>query len=191
MCRRILLLCALILSACTGGHEQHNSWKSSYSAEECLALTAIDSIQERCGNGDWERAIASIENDITSCLPYSSPMRLEGVWTVGFEHSAFHEGADSYADVQVDLDRLTSTREDGDPSTHWTWLSTTEAAADDVPPIKESEVVDGRWTFDAFAVDLVGRKSLCEAFDGHLGVSEHEVIVSDFLSIVRLAKDGE
>lgn len=99
------------------------------------------------------------------CLPFSPPERMHGIWTVALESSAFHEKAT----------RLT-------PSLYadlGTWLAVGD------PPATVTASMQGAGP-QAFAVELIGRRSLCPTGYGHLGVSANEIIVVRFLSLRRL-----
>jgi hypothetical protein len=151
-----------MLSSC-GATIGQTDWKSSYSPEDCADLTSLEAIEERCGEGDFDRAMELMATDITQCLPYSSPIEMQGVWVTGFEHSAFYEGAQTYADVVV---------REGDIVDKFIWLSVSDLALEQLPPASQRD--------QAFRVEMLGRKSLCQAHYGHLGVAPHEVIATDF-----------
>lgn len=137
-------------------------WKESYSASECKALTEPTTYVDRCYGGDLEKGTFV---GATACMPYSPPERMQGVWVVDLEHSAFFLGAATYAEVE------------GNSST--VWLQT------ELLPDASSSAQGAGMT--AFAIDLIGRRSLCDFRYGHFGLSSQEVIPQRILRIRQLA----
>lgn len=132
---------------------------------------STDAILERCGGGDVTRVMVALSEEPASCFPYSAPTLLTGVWVRGFEYSEFFEGARSFGEV---ADRI---NDQDDP---FTWFSPSwraDADLGELPPPDDGE---------AFRVEVIGRRSLCEYGYGHLGVGTHEVIADHILSAVPL-----
>jgi hypothetical protein len=172
--RRVLIsLILLPLSACASekAGSEPVQWKAEYTEAECKALMSENAITERCGGGDIELAKEALRNDPASCVPYSPAKLLSGVWVRGFEHSEFFEGARTYQEV--------AQRAHGQDD-RVTWLSTSgraEAAVGELPRPEQSE---------AFHVDVIGRRSLCEYGYGHEGLGSHEVIAEELIGATAL-----
>lgn len=128
------------------------------------------SIVARCGEGELVRAMEVISNDITQCLPFSPPIKLEGIWIEGFELSLLYKEAKTLGDV---------TTPDGGFVEPFTWLSMTEGASRDL-------TLQPAHDFAAYKIEAVGRQSLCKGQYGHMGNGSHEVIVTDFLNVIEL-----
>ncbi len=96
---------------------------------------------------------------------------MAGVWLVGFEYSAFYEGAHDYSDVL----ELEGEVFDGDV---WFRLD----GIDSPPPI-EPPGAPNPHALSAYYVEIMGRKSLCGGEYGHMGQSSYEVIPTQVLSI--------
>lgn len=164
---RTLLLILGLLAAWSQRPEmpanQRNSdgqWKSAYTSAECKALTARDAFLKRCFGGDLKEG--NYVGDL-KCMPYSRPERMAGVWLVGFEASAFFPEASTYADVK------------GTPAKIWLQAE---------PPLPK-EVISARQGAGtrAYAIDLVGRRSLCDFHYGHFGMSSQEIIAERLVAI--------
>jgi hypothetical protein len=111
---------------------------------------------QRCFGGDLQNG--KYVGDL-KCWPFSNPERMRGVWSRSFEDSVFAPNATKVsADVPANL----------------VWLKT-----DFRPDL-------GRDFSRAYAVDFVGRRSLCEGNYGRTGANAGEVIVERFYSIRRL-----
>jgi hypothetical protein len=135
-------------------------WKSAYTSAECKALTARDAFLQRCFGGDLkdENYVGDLR-----CMPYSPTRRMTGIWLVSLEYSAFFPGALSYADVRGRPDEI--------------WL---QAKA----PLPREVVAAGQGAGTrAYAIDLVGRRSLCKAHYGHFGTFPEEVIAGHIVAI--------
>ena len=115
-----------------------------------------------------KRAMACLEqrqgvtsrNAIAACFPFSPSQRMRGIWLVSFENSTFFEG-------KVVFDRTMLTRAS-------TWL---DPAA--LPKGVRSSAPEV--SVKAYKVEIIGRRSICPAYYGHLGVFPHEVIVDSFV----------
>ena len=155
----------LTLAACSNAEvNSHGQWKESYSAAECKELMSLAAIQKRCGEGIQARIL----DDPSACIPYSSSQRMSGIWVHGFEYSAFFAGARSWHEVS---------HQAFDPRYKLTWLS---GPATFPMPSNQARMIEG---FSVSRVELIGKRSLCASGYGHLGGSEHEVIVERFLTI--------
>jgi hypothetical protein len=96
-------------------------------------------------------------------MPYSSPQRLTGVWVVGLEYSGFFTNASSYEETRGHADGI--------------WLR-----AEPSPSPEVTAAGQGAGT-RAFAVDLIGRRSLCDFSYGHMGMSPQEVIAERIIAM--------
>ena len=90
-----------------------------------------------------------------------------GVWVRGFEYSEFFEGAKTYEEVSERV------HNPDDPFTWFSAMGRADMYIGDLPVPDDGE---------AFRVEIIGRKSLCEYGYGHMGVGSHEVIATDFIS---------
>jgi hypothetical protein len=128
------------------------------SEADCRKLVEPHAVIARCFHGNL--AHGRYVGDL-SCFPFSRPERMDGIWIVSLENSSF--------------------------DWHTTRLSPTAA------PTLGIWLEPGRWPPDAeasaqgdtaraFAVKLIGRRSLCAGSFGHMGVFPREVIVDRFLS---------
>ncbi len=172
MLRSVSVLSLLLLTSCGDeGEAPQTAWKSSYSAEECAALTSVEAITQQCGDGDFDSAAQVIGADVTQCLPYSTPAMMGGVWVRGFEYSEFFEGAKTFEEVKERVHN---------PDDAFTWLSASNRAQryiGDLPIPKEGA---------AFRIVIIGQHSLCDFGYGHMGVASGEVIATDFISATPL-----
>jgi hypothetical protein len=57
-----------VLASCSNAGD-HAAWQSSYTASECAELTSIKAIEERCGDGDFDRAMEAMATDVTNACP--------------------------------------------------------------------------------------------------------------------------
>jgi hypothetical protein len=95
------------------------------------------------------------------CFHMTAPTRFRGVWLDEFEHSCFIPGASTVTSAC-----------DG-PSGIWLDVETNR-----IPGLDRTEQSETR----AFLIDFVGRRTLYPGSYGHLGMSEHEVIVDRLFS---------
>ena len=150
-----------------------DNWKRSYTPAECKALTEEDAYMRRCFPGVDTKAPHYVEaiddKDFVGefkCMPYSPPRRLAGVWVIGLESSRFYPQASTYDETVNRSEKI--------------WLETDEP----VPP-EVTEAGQGAGT-RAYAIDFIGRRSLCEWHYGHFGMSPHEVVAQRILSLQPL-----
>ena len=162
----------VVLASCADGNDEtRHQWRDFYSAAECHELMSVEAIKNRCGSGDMQRTMQRFTDDPTSCIPYSPSRKMAGLWVEGFESSAFFEGARSWADISPQVD---------DQNSELTWLSVNSNAN---LPQRESADFGSDWSLRTTTrVEFVGKRSLCSWGYGHLGGSEHEVIVERFIS---------
>lgn len=163
---RTLLLFFGLLAACSersdapAERSSDGQWKGAYTPAECKALTAPDAFLPRCFGGDLKDQ--NYVGDL-KCMPYSPSQRMTGVWLVGLEYSAFFPGASTYADVKGRPDKI--------------WLQAK-------PPLPREVVAAGQGAGTrAYAIDLVGRRSLCEFHYGHFGMFPQEVIAERIVAV--------
>ena len=135
-------------------------WKAAYSTAECKALTDIDAIIQRCFGGHFtdENYVGDLK-----CFPYSSPQRFTGVWVVGLESSRFFPNASSYKDTEGRTEKI--------------WLRVEPS-----PSPAVTAAGQGAGT-RAYAVDLIGRRSLCDFNYGHMGMSPKEIIAERIIAM--------
>ncbi|HEX6603927.1 MAG TPA: hypothetical protein VF027_03485 [Sphingomicrobium sp.] len=150
----------LILAAC-GQRSTPVQWKTAYSAAECKALTERDAFLQRCYGGK-DFADENYVGDL-KCMPYSPPQHFTGVWVLDLEYSAFFPNATSYKEPQDRAD--------------WIWLRAEPPPSSDV--IAAGQGAGTR----AYAVDLIGRRSLCEFNYGHMGAAPQEVIAERIIAM--------
>jgi hypothetical protein len=133
-----------------------------YTAQECRALELT--VPQRCFGGSVRSGKYVGE---LKCWPFSKPHRMRGVWVFGLEASDFAPNASRITPNPVD-----------------TWLDVDEIG---VPPQVEAAFqsnASNPWA--GYAIDFVGRQSLCDENYGQFGSFKHEVIVEQFNSIRRL-----
>ena len=150
----------LSLVAC-GQQDSATKWKAAYSIAECKKLTERGAFLRRCfrdGKIEEESYVGDLE-----CLPYSSPEQLAGVWVVDFEHSAFYPNASNYNETVSRTDRI--------------WLRAEPSLS---PEITAAGQGAGR---RAYAVAIIGRRSLCDFAYGHMGVDRREVIAKRIIAM--------
>ena len=164
---RALLLILSLLAACSqrskvpaNKQSSDDQWKSAYTSAECKALAARDAVLERCFGGDLRDG--NHVGDLR-CMPYSPRQRMTGVWLVGYEYSAFFPGASTYADVKGRSDKI--------------WLEAKRPLPKEVVAARQ-----GAGT-RAYAIDLIGRRSLCDTHYGHFGMSPQEVIAERIVAV--------
>jgi len=132
-----------------------------------------DAVIERCGAGDVTHALQSMSDDITSCFPFSKSTKLEGVWVRGFELSEFYENTHNYDEVKAEA---VNSRHPA------TWFSITGVASKQFA--RQAKPDTGET--EAFYVELMGKRSLCEGAYGHMGYASHEVIATEFSQITAV-----
>lgn len=171
---RTTLLMLGLLAACSQRSEapankrsSEGQWKGAYTIAECKALTARDAFLQRCFGGDLKDG--NYVGD-QRCMPYSPRQRMAGIWLVGLEVSAFFPEASTYADVEGRPDKI--------------WLRAK-------PPLPK-EVVAARQGAGtrAYAIDLIGRRSLCDFHYGHFGMSPQEIIAERLVAIRAIPVPG-
>jgi hypothetical protein len=101
------------------------------------------------------------------CMPYSPPERLHGVWVIGLEYSGFFPNASSYTETEGRSDKI--------------WLRAKPSPSPEVTAAGQ-----GAGT-RAYAVELIGRRSLCDFNYGHMGMSPQEVIAQRIISMRPLS----
>ena len=166
----------LVAAACeqqtdrsTASNAGSTAWKSSYTPAECKALLARDAYWKRCFNAEPNVPVehlveANYVGDL-NCLPHTPPQRMSGVWLVDLESSAFFPNASSYRETETGGRGM--------------WLQ--------VKPLPTSEVGDamqGAGT-RAYAVELIGRRSLCE-YNYGWGVWPNQVVAERILMMRAL-----
>ena len=109
---------------------------------------------QRCLGGDLARG--KYIGDV-ACFPFGSPERLTGTWHVELEGSFFTPFAQ-----QKDMRRV--------------WLD-----VQNPPPLAKASM-QGDVPRD-FAIDLIGRRSLCPVGYGHMGITPHEIVAEKLLSV--------
>lgn len=173
MYRALICLPLILPSACMSEKTQREpvQWKTEYTDAECKALMTEEAIVQRCGGGDLERANKTLNTDPASCIPYSPAGLISGVWVRSFEYSEFFEGAQSYQEV------ARRAHDQHDPLTWFSPIGRADAAVGRLPPPPEGE---------AFHVDVIGRRSLCEYGYGHQGLGSHEVIAEELMGATAL-----
>ena len=170
---RTTLLILGLLAACGQRSEapankrsSDGHWKGVYTIAECKALTLRDAVLQRCFGGDLKDG--NYVGDLR-CMPYSPRQRMVVVWLVGLEVSAFFPEASTYVEVKAR------------PKI---WLRAK-------PPLPK-EVVAARQGAGtrAYAIDLIGRRSLCDFHYGHFGMSPQEVIAERLVAIRAIPVAG-
>ena len=101
------------------------------------------------------------------CMPYSPSERLSGVWVIGLEYSGFFPNASSYEETERRADKI--------------WLEAVPS-----PSAEVTAAGLGAGT-RAYAVDLVGRRSLCDFNYGHMGMSPQQVIAERIVAMRPLS----
>lgn len=112
-------------------------------------------IVERCYGGNLHQG--KYVGD-TACFPFGPAQRMVGFWHVALEASHFTLSRD---DKSIDV-----------------WLDVP------TPPATAAASMHGDIP-RTFAVTLVGRRSLCPAGFGHMGLSPNEIIVEELISIAQ------
>lgn len=167
---RAIALILLSLAACGERREvaaerrEAAQWKAAYSPAECKALIEKETFIQRCFGGDFPNG--NYVGDL-KCMPHSPSQRLKGVWVVDLEYSGFFPGASSFKDVdrqRVDI-----------------WL--------DAEPARSREITAaGQGAgLRAYAVEFMGRKSLCNDHYGHLGMSSQQVLMERMIKMRPLS----
>ncbi|MDH7975079.1 hypothetical protein QH494_23085 [Sphingomonas sp. AR_OL41] len=145
-----VLFTAILLGSCRD---------ESRTAEQCAALTNEKAFVDRCMGGDRSGSKGVIEE--TRCFPFSSPMKMSGLWLTAFERSKFFPGAVKFADSMW-IDEST-------------WIERSSVYTSDV------KTGDGSGP-QAAVVEFIGRRSLCLFYYGHLGSYTNEVIIDRLIS---------
>jgi hypothetical protein len=96
-----------------------------------------------------------------TCFPFSEPQHLNGIWVTDLEGSTFFEDAKAFESSMLFEGRDT-------------WL-TPDAERPETTRSMQGEATR------AYRVELIGRRSLCPGYYGHLGVYRHEVRVERFM----------
>ena len=112
-------------------------------------------VVDRCFGGNLKtgRYIGDV-----ACFPFSVPQRFTGIWHVELEGSFFEASSAQGA------------------RPHNIWLDVAN------PPKAALASMQGDVPRD-FAVDLIGRRSLCPGLFGHMGVTPHEIAAETMISI--------
>jgi hypothetical protein len=118
-------------------------------------------VVERCHGGDLHRGKYVGDQ---ACYPFSAPERFFGTWRVARDRS----------EVQTD-----PTPEAG-PMRAW-------LAVEKLPPVVAASMQRDRPR--AFAVELVGWRSICQAHYGQQGRWPYEIVVDHFLDVRELGED--
>jgi hypothetical protein len=105
------------------------------------------------------------------CYKMLPPKRYRGVWLDEFEGSAFFEGARGAGEVRAAIAR----RSDAWPSSQ-VWLDWPENGGATALPTKTS--ANARLV----VMDFVGRRTVYAGSYGHMGGSQHEILVDRMLS---------
>ncbi|HEX8413566.1 MAG TPA: hypothetical protein VF637_06710 [Sphingomicrobium sp.] len=92
----------------------------------------------------------------------SQPERMKGVWIDEFESSEFLLGASDASQAQVRMGG--------------TWL---DVETNRIPGLYPSQSVE---ELRAFELEFIGRRTLVAGKHGHLGGSDHEVVVDRLIS---------
>jgi hypothetical protein len=119
---------------------------------------------ERCYGGDLRRGRYAGD---TACWPFAKTQRLEGVWRVGLESSTFTAVGSAVG---------------SEPRVYWLEIKK--------PPASVVASMQGDKP-QAFAVVLLGRRSLCPGVFGHAGTWTDEVFVDRLISLRKLGGDGQ
>lgn len=105
-----------------------------------------------------------------NCYPFAPPERMQGVWVVLLEGSTFYPNVPAVpqqADARSDI-----------------WL--------EASPVPQAVTAAGQGGAPrAYAVEFIGRRSICPAGFGHMGVWPNEVVVSRFLRMTPLPLPGD
>lgn len=96
------------------------------------------------------------------CFRMSSPEQMRGVWIDEFEGSQFLPGASDTSPAQVGLGG--------------TWL---DVETNRIPGLFLTSSVD---ELRAFQIEFIGRRTLVAGKHGHMGSSDHEVVVDKLIS---------
>jgi len=141
-------------------------------ALDCGAVTDPRAVLARCLGGDLVHG--HYIGDL-NCYPFAAPERMKGVW------QAVLEG--SYFDANATVARQPDSRSDAWRNAN-TWLE-----ASPIPP--EARIAMQGGPPRAYAVEFIGRRSICPGIFGHMGVSPHEVVVSRFIRMDPLPFPAE
>jgi hypothetical protein len=136
---------------------------SAESPSTCPDRANGKALVDRCFGGDLKRG--RYVGD-TVCWPFAKTQRMEGVWQVELESSTFIP------------------KQDGGSSTpRVVWLEVRRPAAYAAASLQGD-------TSRAFAVTLLGRRSLCPGIFGHAGVWSDEILVDRFISVRKIDRNG-
>ena len=127
-------------------------------ALNCRATTDPAAVIARCLGGDLQHG--NYIGDL-ACYPFAAPEQLRGVWVASLENSSFYRDAAAVPAADIASD---------------TWLE-----ASPLPHVVDIAMQGG--PVRVYAVKLIGRRSLCPAHFGHMGVFRNEVVVSRFVSM--------
>lgn len=97
------------------------------------------------------------------CFRMSPPQRMKGVWIDDFESSRFFVGANDASEAEVGLGGI--------------WL---DLGTHRIPGLSREATVAG---LRAFEIEFVGRQTLVAGKYGHMGTSDHEVVVDRLISV--------
>jgi hypothetical protein len=157
------LIVVLMLTLCWGcGHRTASEDKREPQAPPPQICERVkdEKSAARCLTANAPRG----ETEATlTCFPFSEPQYLSGIWVTGLESSTFFEGAKTFESSML--------FEGGD-----TWL-TPDAARPETTRSMQGEATR------AYQVELIGRRSLCPGYYGHLGVYRQEVRVERFMAL--------
>ena len=133
--------------------------------QDCKALNEPKAVLQRCYGGDLENG--KYVGDL-KCWPFSKAQRLQGIWLIALEASAFYPSAKAVKEI-----------DHREPNV---WLET-DLLAKRADLLASAQGAEAR----AYAVDFEGRQALCDGMFGHFGMYPRQVIAERFYSMRRLA----
>ncbi len=152
---------ALALVACNG--------RTPVLGEDEIALLreTYPTMTEACIEAVRFQGFDAMNGEVDQCFPMQPARRWKGIWVNEFEGSRFcptSRDTCEYSDVGENV-----------------WLS--------FPTGRRPEDVDAHGDGTAYVVEFIGRRTRDPANFGHMGTSNHEIIVDELTSIEPVRSD--
>ena len=121
----------------------------------------LPGITEKCLDTLRYGGVDAIPTRVDQCFEMTPKKRWKGLWRNGFEGSRFCASPAKSCSFETIGERV--------------WLSD----PDNVVPVKRSDEA-------LYEIEFLGRRTLKKGAHGHLGVSDHEMVVDKVISLTRV-----
>lgn len=108
----------------------------------------------------------SLPQELDACYEMLPPMRWSGLWRTDFEGSRFCPRPEKYCAEWSSGDRI--------------WLT----------PSKDPAFSNVRYVGNLYVTEFIGRRTRVRGFYGHMGMSQHEMIVDRLIALTKLEENS-